>query len=190
MPESLVLRIDETYSIEVVDEPTYRFHFDDNRKRYDRKELFGDRHLVISCHGVVCKRNSQIMASVIFGADGGASGVHERSVVLASGVAFVAVGRYIACLQLPDLITKWVREVDPATCFGIHFSADRLSIVSHGELEISRLTLAGDVLWQSAGRDIFSGDVLVDEAMIHAQDFNGDVYHFDLETGKLVASSA
>lgn len=189
-PDFLVRRIDETDSIEMLNEPEYSFGSADNPRRYMREEIFGDRHLVSSCHGVICTRNAETLASVIFGAEGGGSGVHERSLALLPGVTFVAVGAYIACLQLPFLTLQWARKVDHATCFGIHICPDRRSIVSHGELEISRLTLSGDVLWHSGGRDIFTGDVSVDAAMVRAEDFNGDTYVFDLETGNVVASSA
>jgi hypothetical protein len=42
----------------------------------------------------------------------------------------------------------------------------------------------------SGGRDIFTGNVSVDAAAVYAEDFNGDTYVFDLETGKVISSSA
>jgi hypothetical protein len=119
-PDSVVRCIDETYSIEVLNEPTYTFGSADHSRRYLREEIFGDRHLVSSRHGVICTRNAETLASVIFGAEGGGSGVHERSLALLPGVTFVAVGAGVVC----------------------------------------------------------------------AEDFNGDTYVFDLETGNVVSSSA
>jgi len=189
-PESIVRQIDDSLVIEVVNETGYSFGSRDNTRHYRREQVLGDRHLLSSRHGVLVKRNGETLASAIFGAIGGASGVHERSLVLQPDLCFLAIGPFIACLELPSLVTRWVREVDHATCFGIHITSDRRSLISHGELEIARLTLAGDLLWQAGGRDIFTGDLSVDTAAVRAEDFNGDSYIFDLESGRVVASSA
>jgi len=72
-PDSLVRCIDETYSIEILNEPTYTFGSADHSRRYMREEIFGDhRYLVSSRHSVLCTCNAETLASVIFGAVGGA----------------------------------------------------------------------------------------------------------------------
>lgn len=138
----VVVRKHDTIVVEVVNEPTYTFGSTDNVCRYQREELLSPRHLVSSRHGVTCSRNGQLVGSVVIGAGGGASGVHERSLVVLPDACLVAVGPFIVCLDVPLLGVRWTRDVDEATCFGIHLAADG-SIISHGELEISRLTRAG-----------------------------------------------
>lgn len=183
--ETVVLPSGEAYVLEVLDEPSYTFRSADNVRRYQREELLGDgQYRPSSCHGVTCTADSRVLASVIFGAAGGASGVHERSLARLRDLAFLAVGQFIVCLQLPDLSLRWAREVDQATCFGVHVDPRQRGLVSHGELEISRLTLSGEIVWQASGRDIFTGELSVDPALVRAEDFNGDTYVFDLETGK------
>ena len=66
-----------------------------------------------------------------------------------------------SCVELPALTTRWVRQVDEATCFGVHICPDCRSLVSRGEIQISRITLAGDTLWRGGGPDIFTGDLSV-----------------------------
>ncbi len=173
-----------SHVVQLVDEPEYAFGSRGNRPRYEREEVLGDARFELSSrHALICMRDGAPFASVIFGAVGGASGVHEHSLVLQGDLGFLAIGAFIACVELPSLETRWVREVDAATCFGAHVCPDGESLVSHGELVISRLTLDGEVLWQAGGRDIFTGDLRVSEAAVHVEDDSGDVYSFELETG-------
>jgi hypothetical protein len=125
-------------------------------------------------------------ASVLYGATGGASGVHQHSLAIVDDRGFLAIGPFIVCVALPSLATRWVREVDDATCFGVHVCPDRLSLISHGEMEISRLTFAGDILWRSGGPDIFTGNLSFVTSAVLVEDFNGDTLSFDLKTGHSV----
>ena len=168
-----------------MDDSSYAFGSGDNHTRYGREEYLDDaKFRLTSRHAVVSTLDATAVASVIFGATGGASGVHERSLLFLAELGFVAVGPFIVCLELPTLATRWVRRVDSATCFGILACPDAGSLISHGELEISRLTLSGDMLWQASGRDIFTGAISVDAEGVHVEDFNGDTYRFDLQTGR------
>jgi hypothetical protein len=185
--EAMVLRSDDWYVLEVLDEPGYAFGSAVNTRHYQREELLGDGQHRASRHGVTCVADGRELASVIFGAAGGASGVHERSLARLRDLAFLAVGPFIVCLQLPALSLEWAREVDQATCFGIHIDPEQRGLVCHGELEVSRLTLSGEIVWQASGRDIFTGELSVDSALVRAEDFNGDTYVFDLGTGKQIA---
>ena len=115
---------------------------------------------------------------------GGASGVHARSLCILRDRCFVAVGPYVASLSLPTLEVLWSTQVDSATCFGVHPTVDGTSLISHGELEVSRLTLAGEILWTAGGADVFSESMVVTKTEVHIQDFNRDSYVFDVETGE------
>jgi hypothetical protein len=189
MGAETVVRTRGDLEIEVVDEPTYTFGSVDNVRRYQREELLCRRDVVVSRHGVSCMRGGQVIASVVIGAAGGATGVHAHSVAFVEDACLVAVGPQIACLDLPFLGRRWVREVDEATCFGIHVAPDG-SVVSHGELQIARLTVAGDILWRASGRDIFTGEMSVSAGLVRVEDFDGYAYAFDLQTGRAVAGFA
>jgi hypothetical protein len=185
--QHLVRQVDGSLVIEVVNEPAYAFGSQDNRAPYQREEILGDaKFQLTSRHGVTSTLDGARAASVVFGATGGASGVHQHSLAILEARGFLAVGPFIVCIELPTLATRWVQEVDDATCFGIHICPDRRSLVSHGELEISRLTLGGDVLWRGGGPDIFTGDLSVEAQAVLVEDFNGDTLSFDLETGHSV----
>jgi len=182
--ERLVHRVCNSQTVEVIDEPTYTFGSQHNRSRYQREQILDEPQFQLtSRHGVISTLNGDPLASVIFGATGGASGVHQHSLATLEDRGFLAVGPFIVCLDLPTLSTRWVQVVDDATCFGIHICPDRRSLISHGELEISRLTLSGDILWQGGGPDIFTGSLSFASSAVLVEDFNGDTLSFDLETG-------
>lgn len=186
--EHLVRRHEGSLIIEVVNEPTYVFGSHEDRSHYRREEVLGDaKFQLTSRHGVVSTLRGECLASAIFGAAGGASGVHQHSLALVNDRGFLAVGPFVVCIELPTLTTDWVREVDEATCLGVHICPDGHSLISHGELEISQLSVAGDILWQAGGRDIFTGSLSVNASAVLAEDFNGDLYSFDLQTGDSVA---
>jgi hypothetical protein len=48
----------------------------------------------------------------------------------------------------------WKTQADQATCFEIFKFKD--SYVVHGEMEISRIDLNGNIMWQNSGADIFT----------------------------------
>lgn len=87
------------------------------------------------------------------------------------------------CLALGSCERVWSRVTDLATCFGVHFAPERRALISHGELEISRLREAGEILWRTGGADIFSGELALMPTHIEVRDFNGLLYRFDYDSG-------
>jgi hypothetical protein len=63
------------------------------------------------------------------------------------------------------------------------YSTKHHCLISHGELEISRVSLAGEVAWSFAGADIFSEGFALQPDSIEAVDFNRTVYRMDIVTG-------
>ena len=96
----------------------------------------------------------------------------------------VAIGGYVVCIKVPTGEVMWIAEGDGACCFGVHALSSESAVVVHGELEISKLTLDGEIVWQSGGEDIFTGPFEIEETGIRAVDFNGKVYWIRLDTGE------
>ena len=89
----------------------------------------------------------------------------------------------ICSLSLPRLALEWATKVDTATCFGVYYSAEHDCLLSHGEIEIARVSLCGDIVWSGSGRDIFSEGFRVGGKWVEATDFGGYIYRFDIATG-------
>lgn len=110
--------------------------------------------------------------------------MHEHSALVIDDRLYLAVGDHVACLslELPHRLI-WATRVDTATCFGVYWDSGRAALISHGELEVSRLSLRGHLLWQSSGADIFSNGFRLLPEYIEVVDFNQTIYCIDYVTG-------
>jgi outer membrane protein assembly factor BamB len=186
--ESLLLRrsiVLETREgqVEIVDEPTYSFGSADNLRKYGTEIRLDNAHLN-SVHGV----RADGKWSAVFGASGGCSGVHQHSAIEVDRHLYLAVGDQVVCLDLATGSREWSRRVDPATCFGVYWDCAHEALISHGELQISRLSLTGEEIWSATGADTFSEGFRCLASGIEVIDFNQSVYLFDYRSGARLAS--
>jgi outer membrane protein assembly factor BamB len=171
------MRIDsDVGEIEVLNEVTYTFGSVDNVRTYPFAKILSATPCAV--HGVLL--NGEPLA--VFG-DGGFTTVGQHSAIYLEGYVFLAVGDKVVCFRPKPFELKWQLQVDTATCFGIHYQAERRALISHGELEIARFSEDGRLLWSASGADIFSEGVALLSHCIEAVDFNNRVYHFDYATG-------
>lgn len=166
--------------IEIVDERAYTFGSADNVRAYPFEMMLAERSLITSVHGI--KLDGQPVA--VFGASGGGTTVHEDSAIWLNASLYLAVGDRVVSLCLRPFRFRWALQTDMVTCFGVYFDPRRSALLSHGELEISRFSEEGQILWNASGADIFSEgfDLLPDAVKV--TDFYGKKYSFDYETGK------
>ena len=170
----------DNWRVKVVDEPMYTFGSVDNPRSYTREYLLTDElSCVSSKHGVIVDDISAVM-----GASGGCSAVHADSGVVIADRFYVAVGDHACCICLPELELQWSVLVDSASCFGLHYSCKHGCLLSHGELEIVRLSLDGKIVWSTGGKDIFTEAFILHNDYIEAVDFNHERYHIDIQNGK------
>ena len=170
--------------VKIVDEPTYTFGSADNIQRYKHEIRLAPSEGATSVHGVLIN-NEPI---VVFGASGGASGVHAHSAVILDSRLYLAIGNSVVCFVLANHRIAWTLKVDHATCFGIYYDPEKDVLVSHGELEIARINEDGQVLWSSSGADIFSEGMSLEDEYISVVDFERREYHFNYETGALIST--
>jgi hypothetical protein len=71
--------------------------------------------------------------------------------------------------------------------FGVHLASDSQALVSHGELEVARVTFDGTVVWTAGGADVLTEGFLIDQGVVKVIDFDGRSYSFDEETGREIA---
>ncbi|HUG66998.1 MAG TPA: hypothetical protein VMM76_04565 [Pirellulaceae bacterium] len=166
------------------DIPRYNAESADNTSAPEEECFFGDDGYPSSRHRIAVRHADAVLASRIFLAGGGDSGVHAHSAFVRGETCFVAVGPFVCALEFPTLRLLWHTRADPATCFGVYDVPGYASIISHGELEIARLSYSGQLLWSGGGRDIFSEGFQLHEHHAEAIDFDGTRYSFELETGQ------
>ncbi len=177
-------RSSSAFKVTLLDEPTYSAGSADNVRRYEREYCLAMEHRASSKHGLICQSAGGALHSCILLAGGGATGVHSHSSIIVNDACFVAVGDMLCALSLPTLDLEWATKVDAATCFGVYYSDEHECLLSHGELEICRLTLSGEVVWSTGGKDIFSEGIRVTRDYVEAIDFNQNLYWIDIVSGR------
>jgi hypothetical protein len=174
-----------TISYESPDLPRYDPRSADNSVAQEREIFFGEKsYRPSSRHRVTVRQGETEFASVLLLAGTGATGVHDHSAFIHDDKCFVAVGPYICALQLPGATLLWHTQIDQATCFGVYDAPAYASIISHGEIEVARLSYSGQVVWSASGKDTFSEEFALYDDHAEAVDFNGERYRFELEAGR------
>ena len=165
--------------LEIVNEPAYTFGSADNVRNYPIAENLDAPEKPCSVHGLLL--DGEPIA--VFGAVGGATGVHARTAIyLDHGLYFAICGRVLR-LRLSPIEKDWELPVDPATCFGIHLHMPTNTLFSHGELQVTRFTPQGSILWQSSGRDIFTKGFSIEDDVVRVVDFKGYEHKFRVTDG-------
>ena len=172
--------------IKVINEISFSFDSADNANQYNSIHLADTESKVYqgSNHGIKLFRNGIELSSALVSAVGGSTGIHDHSMIFAENELLIMCANWVFCLTLPDLALSWKTQADPATCFGIH-KIDSGYIV-HGELEISKLDLHGNIIWYKDGSDIFctqdgTEDFRIDSGSVYVKDWNGRQYQFKID---------
>ena len=171
---------DPASRVQIVNEPGYSFGSADNSRRYVTEVDLTDGYRPSSVHGVIVDDRP----TLVIGDAGGASGVHDHSLLILDSRAFVAVGAHVVCFTIGNLRHDWALKTDGATCFGVYYDRDHDALISHGELSICRFSREGEIIWSAGGADIFSEGFSMLPEHIEAIDFDHRVYHFDYRTGQ------
>ena len=166
--------------IEIVNEPDYIFGVAEGDKKYSFEKILEALFRPSSIHGI--KINGERVA--IFSSAGGATGVHANSLVTVNGYSYLAVGQFIVCFRTNPFQFLWSTEIDSITCFGVYYSETKNALISHGETSIARFNELGNILWSSGGRDMFTGQLSLQDTHIEVFDFNNTKYNICYETGE------
>ena len=183
----LILK-DGQFEVVVENDPTYTSKSVDNQCSYDQTYPLGSDPFVSSCHAIKVSNSTGHVSSCILTAGGGATGIHENSALILGSSCLLAIGPFIASINLPMLEMNWAQEVDQATCFGVYNSTKYNCLISHGELEIVRLSPGGEIIWRAGGADIFTNGFTMHENTIEVNDFNDKRYIIEISTGREVAA--
>ena len=171
------------FKVSIQKDSTYTLGSADNLNTYDHEYRLGPDSYISSQISIRTSNAEGVIASSILIASGGGTGVHENSALVLDSNCYMAIGPFIVCLALPNLELIWSTEVDQATCFGVHYSATHNALISHGELDIARLSMDGEIVWKSGGADIFTGDLFLKDNHIEVTDFKNRRYLLDMDSG-------
>ena len=167
--------------LKIINEPAYSFNSTDNSNSYRFEKNLAPDYKPSSIHGIIL--NDERIA--LFGNDG-YSGIDPNSAIFIDSLLYFAIGNCVACISVSPFKFIWAVEVDMSSCFGIYFQKEHGAFISHGELEITRLSQDGKVIWSSSGADIFTEGFELLLHCIKVADFNGKIYYLDYANGNVL----
>lgn len=188
MKEATETIVCSDFQIKLFDENDYKIYSEDNWFSYDKILLNEDAYRPTSLVGIQLACDKVILKSSLIGATGGRTGVHEQSFTVNGSLFSICCSDSIFCFDLTSLSLNWVTKADDATCFGIYNYRD--DFIVHGEMQITRLSNHGEILWQQIGRDIFTtveGENVftINEENILVKDWENNDYKIDFD-GRLI----
>jgi|TARA_R100000541_G_C1862742_1_gene79517 hypothetical protein len=156
---------------------------------YDKNFLTESEYLLSTIFGLKIFEKETQISSAIIGSEGGASGLSENSQIIETDRILICCSDSVYCLNLPSLDLNWKIKPDEITSFRI-FKIDGGYII-HGEIQITRININGEILWKQGGADIFvnpdgEDELEITEEYIKAVDWENRVYKWDLN-GKEIA---
>jgi hypothetical protein len=134
---------------------------------------------------LACRKDDWPLWKRRFHADGAWCGFREDQVLWREMQIFLAVGKYVVALGLENGGILWVREADDVTIYSLYRTPEDDGLIVHGELDISRFSLDGQMLWLATANNIFSESVLMDGDVMTIGTDDGVVYSIQLDTGAI-----
>jgi len=174
----------EDFEITLKYEDKYTPGSADYSTSYTKEYWLSETNFFNTCYGVMVGPLDEPLFSCVLVTHAGFTTPHAHSAFIHDDSLILAIGDHIACLGLPSLDLIWSLKADQVTCFGVHYSQKHECIVSHGELEICRISMNGEMDWRAGGKDIFTGEVNVLADQVLVTDFNEEKYSIDITTGK------
>ncbi len=169
------------YRIELFKDETYTENSGDNIVSCEKVYSMGCGYNSTKI-GIRIYENDEIIKSALISSCGGATNIHKNSQIIENDRIIVCCSDSVFCLSIPNLDLIWKTQADSCTCFEIFKFKE--SYIIHGEIEISRLNLNGEIMWQESGVDIFTteegiNDFEITESYIKAIDWGNRIYKFD-----------
>lgn len=161
-------------------------------ERSDQKHYFTENEHAFSTQiAVEVYEEDRLISSALISGTAGGTGIHEHSQIVTNEYMILCCSDHLFHLSLPHLELNWKVQADTATCFGMYPLEQ--DFIIHGELEISRISKDGTILWKVSGADIFTtlegntNDFYITDNFIFATDWNHQKYQIDFN-GNLIHS--
>jgi hypothetical protein len=154
---------------------------EDNLRKYTKEYWLTE--YVSNFYGVIVGSLDEPIFSCVLATCGGPTDPTDQSVLIHDDSLYLAIGDYVVRLGLPSLELIWTLKVDWSRCYGVYYSQKHECQVSHGELEICRISLNGEMNWRIGGKDIFTGELNMIEDQVLITDFNEEKYSIDIAKG-------
>jgi hypothetical protein len=175
------------YTVEIIDDSNFNLGSADNSFNYNKVYFDKGEYHPTSKHGIKITKDEKKVSSAIICEIGGATGINEKSFIISGDKLLICCCDTVYSFKLPDLTLNWKKKLDPATCFGIYQFKD--DFIIHGELEIKRIDIDGNIKWDFSAKDIFvtpdgTDSIKLTNDKIEVTDWDGEKYLLN-EKGQL-----
>jgi hypothetical protein len=140
------------FTVDIIDDSTFSRGSTDNVFTYDKVYVEGTEQQT-SKHGIRVFKDDRIVSSAILCGTGGSTGIFDDSFIVTGNTLLICCGDNVFSLKLPALTLDWKKKFDLITCFAIYPYKD--DFIVHGELEVKKIDLNGNIKWSFSARDIF-----------------------------------
>lgn len=140
------------FIVDIINDSTFSRGSTDNVFTYDNVYFEGSEQPT-SRHGIRVFKDDSLISSAIICGTGGATGVFKDTFIVTNNILLICCGDSVFALKLPELTLDWKKKFDLITCFAIYlYKGD---FIVHGELEVNRIDLNGNIKWSFSAYDIF-----------------------------------
>ncbi|GEP52808.1 hypothetical protein FNO01nite_34800 [Flavobacterium noncentrifugens] len=176
------------YTIQITSNSAYESDSKYNINDYRNVYFEESEYILPSIFGIKIFENDNLVNSAILGVGGGATTIHQGSLVVSKNRLQICCGNFVFCLSIPELKIIWKTQADEITCFGI-YKIDEEFII-HGEMQISKIDKNGNIVWKFGGRDIFvtidgKDNFSITNNIICVRDFQNYIYKVDLDGNEI-----
>jgi len=174
----------EQYNLVLVDESNYSSNSTDNLFQYEQHYKNEQEYRPRTQIGVKLYDGENIISNSLISSTGGASGIHKTSQTITNNSITICCADSVFNLSIPRLKLQWMSKADDATCFQIFKYKE--DFIIHGELNITRLSSNGEIMWQNSGADIFitekgEENFELKNEIITVKDWNNHLYKFNMD---------
>ncbi len=178
-------------TLELIDDHDFSPFSTDNNFTYNKiyigDDIQQERFQIVSRIGLLKRNesnNDQIIESAIICESGGATVLSDQSFLIIDEQLILCVCDMVYSLDINSFDLKWKIKADEITCFSIHHFGDGL--ITHGELQLTKLSYDGKIQWQFGARDILITpdhykDFWIEDELVIVRDWAGYKYYLNKE---------
>ncbi len=135
-----------------------------------------------SKHAVIVSQKDKPISSAILLGHAGATGIHGDDAFILEESLITRCSNIVFSLSLPHLDLNWMVKADTVTCFSIYEYQN--TIITYGELSVSRIDKTGKTLWSYGTADMLvrldaGNPFKMHDKYIELMDFAGNKYKID-----------
>lgn len=185
-----VIRVDEENELKIYDDSTFAASSTDNVHDYVRIHHFGSAtdNDFMERIGLRLDCVDSTSTSCLLVAEGVGARTSDTSFVLIGRRIHVAIGYFLAAIELVDWSLAWVVKLQTGACFGIHYSEEHDCIFAIGDMDLTRIALDGTICWSRVVAEALTASLCLSDKCVTVDDYDGISHRLDIRTGTTLAT--